>query len=146
MTPAADVVELAIGPLGGRAISLLVMLSALGAINGMVLTASRIYAVWVLTILPSPGSGVGIVARQAVAAITPQAFIAMLLIVLVGTEKGRFCSMPFCTRRYHGSPWKNFSAASNACRRDSPSIGAYACYRNRGTRAASHASGNAATI
>ena len=45
-TPAADVLEFGCGPWGGRAISLLVMLSALGAINGMILTASRIYAVW----------------------------------------------------------------------------------------------------
>ncbi len=90
MTPAADVVELVIGPLGGRAISLLVMLSALGAINGMVLTASRIYAVWGADYPALAWLG-GWNRRTAapVAAITLQAFIAMLLIVLVGTETGR---------------------------------------------------------
>ncbi|HMO85512.1 MAG TPA: amino acid permease, partial [Lacipirellulaceae bacterium] len=45
MTPAADVLESAIGPVGGAIVSALVMLSALGAINGMVLAGARVYAV-----------------------------------------------------------------------------------------------------
>ena len=43
-TPAADVLQQAVGPWGARAISVLVMISALGAINGMILTGSRVYA------------------------------------------------------------------------------------------------------
>ncbi len=41
--PAADVLELAIGPWAGQAISLLICISALGAINGQIFTGSRIY-------------------------------------------------------------------------------------------------------
>src|SRR4029077_3001872 len=40
----AEVLALAPGGLGGRAISVLVMVSALGAINGMIFTSARIYA------------------------------------------------------------------------------------------------------
>jgi amino acid transporter len=89
-TPAADVLELALGPAGGRAISVLVMLSALGAINGMILTGTRIYAVWgadypALIWLGAWNRRTG----SPVAAIVLQAVIAMLLILLVGTDGGR---------------------------------------------------------
>jgi amino acid transporter len=89
-TPAADVLELAWGEWGGSVISLLVMLSALGAINGMILTGTRIYAVW--------GADYPALKRLAtwnrttaapVAAITSQAVIAILLICVVGTAAGR---------------------------------------------------------
>lgn len=43
-TPATDVIEAAIGRAGGGLASILVMISALGAINGMVLVGSRVYA------------------------------------------------------------------------------------------------------
>ncbi len=43
-TPATDVIEAAIGRAGGNLASILVMISALGAINGMVLVGSRVYA------------------------------------------------------------------------------------------------------
>ena len=42
-TVAADVLELSIGMLAGQAISLLICISALGAINGQIFTGSRIY-------------------------------------------------------------------------------------------------------
>ena len=42
-TAAADVLTLALGPWGGWAISLLICISALGAINGQIFTGSRIY-------------------------------------------------------------------------------------------------------
>jgi len=42
-TAAADVLALAIGPWAGRTISLLICISALGAINGQIITGARIY-------------------------------------------------------------------------------------------------------
>lgn len=89
-TPAADVLELAIGPWGGRVISVLVMLSALGAINGMILTASRIYAVWgadypALRWLAAWNRHTA----APVAAIIVQAAIAVALVLLVGTSTAR---------------------------------------------------------
>lgn len=41
--PAADVLELAVGPWAGQVISLLICISALGAINGQIFTGARIY-------------------------------------------------------------------------------------------------------
>jgi amino acid transporter len=89
-TPAAEVMEQAFGPIGGRAISLLVMLSALGAINGMILTATRVYATWgadypALSWLSTWNRG----AVAPIAAIAVQAAIAVLLILIVGTVFGQ---------------------------------------------------------
>jgi APA family basic amino acid/polyamine antiporter len=88
-TPAAEVLERVVGPWGGRAISLLVMLSALGAINGMILTGTRVYATW-----GADYTGLAWLSRwnrgaAPIAAIAAQAAIALLLIVLVGTTMGR---------------------------------------------------------
>ncbi len=89
-TPAADVMEQAVGGWGGRAFSLLVMLSALSAINGMILTGSRIYATWGADYPALAWFGAWNRAAAApVAAIAVQAAIAVFLIVLVGTETGR---------------------------------------------------------
>jgi amino acid transporter len=41
--PAADLLRKALGEWGGKVMSLLVMISALGAVNGMIFTGSRIY-------------------------------------------------------------------------------------------------------
>lgn len=89
-TPAADVMQRTLGDWSGRAFSALVMLSALSAINGMILTGSRIYAAWGADY---PGlRWLGEWNRKTtapVAAIVLQAAIATLLILLVGTETGR---------------------------------------------------------
>ncbi|MHB8974587.1 MAG: APC family permease [Pirellulaceae bacterium] len=89
-TPAADVMAIVVGD-GGRAmISGLVMISALGAINGLILTGSRIYA--------SLGADHAIFAYLArwnqrrgapVAAMVAQGAIAVLLALSVGTAAGR---------------------------------------------------------
>lgn len=89
-TPAADLMERAVGPAGRTAISLLVMISALGAINGMILTGSRIYATlgedyrrlaWLSTWNQ----------RRAVprTAIAFQCLAAVTLVLAVGTDTGR---------------------------------------------------------
>jgi amino acid transporter len=89
-TPAADVVEMAVGAWGGRAISVLVMLSALGAINGMILTGTRIYAT--LGADYSSLAWLGTWNRREaapVAAIAAQACASVLLVLVVGTKGGR---------------------------------------------------------
>jgi amino acid transporter len=109
-TPAADVLERAFGPWGGRAISVLVVLSALGAINGMILTASRIYAVWGAD-YPAL-SWLGTWNRRVAApfaAIAVQATIAVLLILLVGTTAGRdLFDAALGWIGLTGLPWGNF--------------------------------------
>jgi basic amino acid/polyamine antiporter, APA family len=109
-TPAADVLEQALGPLGSRAISLLVMLSALGAINGMILTATRVYATWgadypALSWLSTWNRG----AVAPLAAIVVQAAIALLLILVVGTESGRNSfDAALRTLGLRGLPWQQY--------------------------------------
>ncbi len=89
-TPANAVMERVVGPWGGKAISLLVMISALGAINGLILTGSRVYA--------SLGSehrvfrwlGHWDQRRGApVVSLLVQGAIAVLLVMAVGTVMGR---------------------------------------------------------
>ena len=89
-TPANAVMEKAVGPWGGKAISVLVMLSALGAINGLILTGSRVYA--------SLGADHRVFAwlghwdqrRGApVVSLVTQCAIAILLVLAVGTVVGR---------------------------------------------------------
>jgi amino acid transporter len=88
--PAAAVLEQAWGAWGGKGISLLVMLSALGAINGLIFTGARIHVslgkdhrlfAW----LGHWNSVRGTPPR----ALLAQSAIAVLLVVLVGTDAGR---------------------------------------------------------
>ncbi len=110
-TPAADVMERAFGAIGGRAISLLVMLSALGAINGMILTAPRVYAAWgadypALWWLSTWNRG----AVAPIAAIAIQAAIAVLLILIVGTILGRTSfDAALSAVGLRGLPWKEYN-------------------------------------
>jgi APA family basic amino acid/polyamine antiporter len=89
-TPAADVMDRVFGPWGTNAVSVLVMLSALGAINGMILTGTRIYAVWAAD-YPSLNWLATWNRQRAVpfVAITVQALVAVFLILLVGSYRGR---------------------------------------------------------
>jgi amino acid transporter len=114
-TPAADVFEQAMGPLGGRAISVLVMLSALGAINGMILTGTRIYAVWGADYPALAWLGAWNRRREApVAAIVLQAAIATLLVVLVGTEIGRrSIDAALDVFGVNGMPWEEYRGGFN---------------------------------
>ena len=110
-TPAADVMEYAVGPWGGRAISLLVMISALGAINGMILTGTRIYATWGADYPALAWLGEWNRRLAApTAAIALQAVIAVLLIVLVGTQIGRdLCDTMLQVVGAGGLPWEEYS-------------------------------------
>lgn len=87
---AADVLARPFGTSGAKIISLLVMVSALGAVNGMIYTGSRIYS--------TVGEDFGLfrwLARWHPALRTPirslliQMLITLLLIALVGTNQGR---------------------------------------------------------
>jgi amino acid transporter len=88
--PAADVLVAALGPWGGRAMSALVMISALGAINGLIFTGSRIYASVgadhkVFAALGRWNSRSGAPVR----ALLAQCGVAVALILGVGTATGR---------------------------------------------------------
>jgi APA family basic amino acid/polyamine antiporter len=109
-TPAADLLGQAFGDWGARLISLLVMISALGAINGMILTGSRVYATLgadhrLFAWLAAGNSK----SSAPIAALAVQAMIATLLILVVGTEEGR-TAIDFVPTRIglHSLPWSDF--------------------------------------
>jgi amino acid transporter len=89
-TPAADVLQHAVGARGRDAISLLVMCSALGAINGLILAGSRVYAVFGQDNRALKFMGQwNVRAETPVFALVTQAGIAIVLILLVGTATGQ---------------------------------------------------------
>jgi basic amino acid/polyamine antiporter, APA family len=114
-TPAADVMSRSIGPWAGRAISLLVMLSALGAINGMILTGTRIYAVWGADYPALAWLGAWNRRSAApLAAIALQGAVAAGLILIVGTEAGRnYFDHMLRVFGIEGLPWKKFNGGFN---------------------------------
>ena len=88
--PAAELMEVAVGTIGERLTSLLVMISALGAVQGMVFTGVRVYAAagedhWAMAWLSKWSRH----RRAPVRALTVQAIVGILLVALVGTEQGR---------------------------------------------------------
>lgn len=87
---AADVLGLPLGELGSKAMCLMVMISALGAVNGLILTGSRVYSTlgadhsvfaWLGRWHPRLKSPLGSLAAQAA--------ITLAMIVVVGSEAGR---------------------------------------------------------
>ncbi|MCH8829528.1 MAG: amino acid permease, partial [Planctomycetes bacterium] len=89
-TPAADVLRQPFGENAGKAMSLIVMLSALGALNGLIFTGSRIFtalgrehSVFAALGLWNPRLGVPIWS------ILAQAAVSLILILAVGTIAGR---------------------------------------------------------
>lgn len=89
-TPAADVVAVYLGPGGAKVVSLLVMICALGAINAMIFTGSRVYGAMsqdlrLLRRLRSRESGEQI----PYAALIAPGLFACLLILAVGTARGQ---------------------------------------------------------
>jgi amino acid transporter len=90
ITPAAAVVERVVGPSAAHLAAALVMISALGAINGMLLTGSRLYAAlgadyrnlgWL--------SGRSGASGPPQAALIAQAAVIVAMILAVGVEAGR---------------------------------------------------------
>ena len=109
-TPAADVLQKAWGMAGARIVSLLVMVSTLGAVNGMVLSGARIYA--------ELGSDHGVLGWLAVrsrktdapiGSFCGQALAAVLLILAVGTESGRdLLDLAVIQLGLNPLPWSDF--------------------------------------
>jgi len=87
---ARDLFVVAFGPAGGAAISILVMISALGAVNALIFTGSRLHAT--LGVDYSALSRLGVWHARTgapVAALLAQMAITLIMIALVGTTRGR---------------------------------------------------------
>ena len=89
-TPAADVLGRAAGPWAANAISVLVMVTALSAINGLILTGSRLLHTWgaehrLFALLKRSHRGL----EAPGGAIVAQAGVSLGLIALVGTQTGQ---------------------------------------------------------
>ncbi len=113
---AADMLHRALGEAGAKAMSLLVMVSALGALNGLVLTGARIYA--------AMGTDFRVVALLArwhprlgtpVWSILVQMVIALAMVLQVGTQGGRAIVNGVCRTivngllpqlHFDGVPWE----------------------------------------
>lgn len=89
-TPAADILQQALGAPGAVVISLIIVFAALGALNGTILTGSRVYAV-----MGEDHKIVSILGRWSKRFGTPvwsllgQGIIAIFMIFLVGTQTGQ---------------------------------------------------------
>ncbi|MBW3541370.1 MAG: amino acid permease [Planctomycetes bacterium] len=88
--PAADTLAAAFGPAGGRLLSVLVVVSALGGINGLILTGSRVHAalgrdhaLFALLGRWHP------VLKTPVWSLATQAWVTALLVMAVGIPTGR---------------------------------------------------------
>ncbi|MCU0959750.1 MAG: amino acid permease [Pirellulaceae bacterium] len=109
-TPAADLMQQVVGDRGSRLISGLVMISALGAMNGLILTGSRVYA--------SLGADHVVFRRLArwderrgapAAALLAQGLIAVLLVLAVGTALGRgLIDATLEAIGLHALPWEKY--------------------------------------
>ncbi len=88
--PAADALSAALGEHAGRAMSLLVMISALGGLNGLILAVSRVHAT-----VGADHALFSLLGRWSERTKTPvwsllaQGVITLLMILGVGTESGR---------------------------------------------------------
>lgn len=109
--PAADVLGLLLGGQGIAGMSLLVMVSALGAVSGLILTGSRVHA--------SLGADYRIFSllgrwntrhNAPVNSLVTQACVAVALIIVVGTDAGRDTLDQVLTRiKLPPLPWKEYA-------------------------------------
>jgi len=108
-TPAAGALKIALGEPGDKTMSLLVMLSALGALNGLIFTGARVF-----TALGREHSVFAVLSRWdprlnvPVWSILAQTGVAVLLIVIVGTEAGQNAfNRCLTTIGLSPFPWRN---------------------------------------
>jgi amino acid transporter len=113
--PAADVAALALGPWGGKAISVLVILCALGAINGLIFTGSRIYVGLGSDHRIFGWLGQWNARRNApIRSLLVQTLFALLLIVAVGTAAGQqVVDASLAAVRLAPLPWERYFGGFN---------------------------------
>ena len=108
-TPAFDAVAIAVGPKQARLVSVLVMISALGAINGMIFTGSRVFAVFGADHRLFGWLNRGGPQTAPWAAIAAQSAVTLAMVFSVGTERGRRAiDATFQAVGAPAIPWDNY--------------------------------------
>jgi len=109
MTPAFDAVAIAVGPKEAQLVSVLVMISALGAINGMIFTGSRVFAVFGADHRLFGWLNRGGPTAAPWAAIAAQSAVTLAMVFGVGTEGGRGAiDAAFGAVRLRPIPWDDY--------------------------------------
>jgi amino acid transporter len=109
MTPAFDAVAIAVGPKEAQLVSVLVMISALGAINGMIFTGSRVFAVFGADHRLFGWLNRGGPQAAPWAAIAAQSAVTLAMVFGVGTEGGRGAiDAAFGAVRMRPIPWDDY--------------------------------------
>jgi len=111
-TPASDVLHTVFGERSARGMSLLVMVSALGAVNGMIFTGSRVSAgmgadhrLFALMGRWHPKLG------SPIWSLGVQAIVSVSMILIVGTEQGRrLIDRSLAAARVPKIPWDDYGA------------------------------------
>ena len=108
--PAADLAERVIGSAGARGISLLVIISALGAVNGLIFTGARIFTAMGRDHALFAQLGSWSQTRNApVWSIVAQGVVTLVLILMVGTEVGRnSLNAALAACRVPTIPWSDY--------------------------------------
>jgi amino acid transporter len=108
--PAADAVAAAAGPVAAQWVSGLVMISALGAINGMIFAGSRVFAAFGTDHRLFAWLGRRVDAdRTPLAAIAAQAGVSLAMIFAVGTQRGQATiDAAFTTIGAPAVPWETY--------------------------------------
>jgi amino acid transporter len=108
--PAADAVAAAAGPVAAQWVSALVMISALGAINGMIFAGSRVFAAFGTDHRLFAWLGRRVDAdRTPLAAIAAQAGVSLAMIFAVGTQRGQSAiDAAFTTFGAPAVPWETY--------------------------------------
>jgi basic amino acid/polyamine antiporter, APA family len=108
-TPAFDAVKHAAGPGAARLVSALVMISALGAINGMIFAGSRVFAAFGADHRLFRWLGRDPRESRPWGAIIAQSAVTLVMIFAVGTERGRTAiDGAFTAARLPAIPWEKY--------------------------------------
>ncbi len=107
--PAADTLTLLAGPRGGQLMSLLVMASALGGVNGLIFAASRVHVMLGEDYRAFRWLGGFSRSEAPVASLVTQAIVTVSMIITVGTESGRqTLNSLLQTVAIPAIPWSNY--------------------------------------
>jgi amino acid transporter len=108
-TPAVDALAVAIGPRSGQLVGALVMISALGAINGMIFAGSRVFAAFGADHRLFRWMGDDPRESKPWGAILAQSAVTLAMIFGVGTKRGRaMIDDVFEAVRLPAIPWERY--------------------------------------